>query len=173
MVLAQGIEKFFARCRFAGIDGVLIADLPAENIHEVLPAASESNVRLISLVSPVTSCERIELITKNASGFLYLVSRLGVTGTGRRDSESDALLSQVIAQIKARTAVPICAGFGVSTREQARNMLSLGADGVITGSRVIEIIRAAQPEEAATALYDFCCDMVQECSDFGVPSCRG
>ena len=173
IVLAQGVEKFFSRCRFSGVDGVLIADLPVESIREVSDAAEKSNVRLILLVSPVTSPSRIEAICKNAGGFIYPISRLGVTGTGERDGTKDEPLSKLIAALKAQTKVPVCAGFGISNPKQAREMLALGVDGVITGSRVIELIRSAPPAEATGLLAEFCRSMVKECTEFGAPCVHG
>jgi tryptophan synthase alpha chain len=167
MVLAQGVDKFFQRCRYVGVDGVLIADLPIEAAEEVLPAAIEHNVRLIYLISPNTTPERLELICKNAGGFLYLVSRLGVTGTQARDEQKDEALSRVIAETRSRTDVPICAGFGISTPHHAQKMLSLGLDGVITGSRILELVRSAEPNKAEQAVADFCKSMLKVCSESG------
>jgi tryptophan synthase alpha chain len=167
MVLAQGVDKFFKRCRHSGVDGVLIADLPIESAEEVLPAALEHDVRLIYIVSPVTTPDRLELICKNAGGFLYLVSRLGVTGTGERDTQKDQDLSSLIQEIRTRTSVPVCAGFGISTPEHAQRMFDMGADGVITGSRVIDLVRKTTPDKAEQAVAEFCKSMLKVCSGAG------
>jgi tryptophan synthase alpha chain len=166
LVLAYGVEQFFQQCRNVGVDGVLIADLPVENAGEVLPYARQNDIALIYLISPVTTESRLELICQNAGGFLYLVSRLGVTGTKERDEQTDTRLSALIAQVKERSKVPVCAGFGVSKPEHAETMLSLGADGVITGSRVIEIIRSQTGAAAQKQLGSFCREMLDVCTKF-------
>ncbi|HEY9719844.1 MAG TPA: tryptophan synthase subunit alpha [Trichormus sp.] len=166
LVLAYGVEQFFQQCRNVGVDGVLIADLPVENAPEVLPFAKQNEIALIYLISPVTTEERLELICQNAGGFLYLVSRLGVTGTKERDEQIDSHLSALIAGVKQRSKVPVCAGFGVSKPEHAETMLSLGADGVITGSRVIEIIRSQTGAAAQKQLDSFCREMLDVCTKF-------
>jgi tryptophan synthase alpha chain len=165
MVLAHGVGTFFKRCADVGVDGVLIADLPVESADEVLPAAQENGIELIYLISPVTTPARIEKICRSAGGFLYLVSRLGVTGTSERDSGADARLAEVIETVRKKTSIPICAGFGISTPQHAESMLSLNVDGVITGSRVIEIVASSKNAEAD--LFDFCRQMVDVCTKFG------
>jgi len=170
-VLAYGVEEFFQQCRTTGVDGVLVADLPVENAAEVLPHARQNEIALIYLISPVTTEKRLELICKNAGGFLYLVSRLGVTGTNDRDSQSDAQLSALITSVKQRSKVPVCAGFGISKPEHAQTMLSLGADGVITGSRVIEIIRTSAGDTAQKQLGIYCREMLDVCTKFSA-ACR-
>jgi len=166
VVLAYGVEKFFQQCKNVGVDGVLIADLPVENAAEVLPQARQNEIALIYLISPVTTESRLEQICQNAGGFLYLVSRLGVTGTGDRNDQTDSRLSALIAKVKERSKVPVCAGFGVSKPEHAETMLSLGADGVITGSRVIEIIRSQTGAAAQKQLGAFCREMLDVCTKF-------
>jgi tryptophan synthase alpha chain len=167
MVLAHGVDAFFQRCAEVDIDGVLIADLPVENADEVFPAAKKHGIELIYIISPVTTPERIEKICRNAGGFLYLVSRLGVTGTSERNKTNDAKLSEVIEIVKKQTSIPICAGFGISTPQHAEAMLSLDVDGVITGSRVIEIVGSSQEQKAETELHAFCRQMVDVCTKFG------
>lgn len=167
MVLAKGIDEFFRVCRFSGVDAVLIADLPIENSGEVAASAAEHGVHLVFLVSPVTTAQRLQLICSKAGGFIYLVSRLGVTGTGDRDEDKDRPLANIISQVKQLTSIPICAGFGVSTPEHAKKLLSLGADGVITGSRVLEIIRSAGAENAERELLAYCTEMVEACTAAG------
>ncbi|HEY9776456.1 MAG TPA: tryptophan synthase subunit alpha [Planktothrix sp.] len=167
LVLAQGVAEFFARCSQVGVDAVLIADLPIESAQEVLPQAQAAGVSLIYLVSPVTTPARLASICRNAGAFLYLVSRLGVTGTNERNDEKDARLQEIIAETRKHSSLPICAGFGISAPEHARTMFKLGADGVITGSRVVEIVRAAQsPEGARQQLSAFCHEMLEACRNF-------
>lgn len=152
MVLARGADEFFRQMAEAGVDGVLIADLPPELAEEVLPAARRVGVDLIFIVSPLTSPERLRRIAGMAGGFLYVVSRLGITGTEERYDEQ---LQELLATIKETTRLPACVGFGVSTPEQATRMIRLGADGVITGSRVIQLVRdnPSQPPSAFLTSY--------------------
>lgn len=142
-ILANGVDLFFAHAKKSGVDGVLVADLPVENVDEVLPAAKAYGINLIFLVSPVTTPRRLDLILKQANGFLYLVSRLGVTGTGERSYKKDMSLTELVAAIKAKTRVPVCAGFGISSRVDASQMFEIGVDGIISGSRVIQLATAA------------------------------
>ena len=139
-VLALGVESFFKQAKNAGIDGVLIADLPVEMADEVLPIAKANDVDLIFIVSPVTTDERLSKIATIAGGFIYLVSRLGVTGTDK-SANNLSNLSGLISRLKSQTSLPICAGFGVSNKETATALLEVGVDGVIVGSRIIEIVR--------------------------------
>lgn len=138
-VLAVGVESFFSQARDAGIDGVLIADLPVESAEEVLPIAKANDVDLIFIVSPVTTDERLARIATNAGGFIYLVSRLGVTGTDK-SANNLSNLKTLISRLQSQTSLPICAGFGVSSKQTASALLDVGVDGVIVGSRVIEVV---------------------------------
>jgi tryptophan synthase alpha chain len=118
---------------------VLIADLPPEAAEtEVLDVARAHGVALIFIVSPLTSTARLQKICAMAGGFVYVVSRLGITGVEERYDES---LQRLLAEIKANTTLPACVGFGISTPEQARQMITLGADGVITGSAIIQQVQ--------------------------------
>jgi tryptophan synthase alpha chain len=161
MVLVQGIPDFFRLASQSGVDGVLIADLPADNAEEVSEAATNYGVSLIFIVSPLTTDERLTLILQNAGGFIYGVSRLGITGTQERYDEH---LQSMIQRVRAQTNLPLCLGFGISTPEQARKMLDLGADGVITGSRVIEIVDALRPNPPTDGLRSYFRTMVEEVS---------
>jgi len=134
-VFVYGVEKFFAECKECGIYGIIIPDLPYEERGEVLDTAKKYGVHLITLISP-TSAERIEMLVKDATGFIYLVSSLGVTGI--RD-EFSANLSNIIEQIREITDTPVMVGFGISTPEQA-NIVREIADGVIVGSAIVKII---------------------------------
>ncbi|MBU6455150.1 MAG: tryptophan synthase subunit alpha [Cyanobacteria bacterium REEB67] len=147
LILAHGPEKFFQDARAAGIDGVLVADLPVDSASEIAPFAQANDIAQIFLVSPVTADQRLDLITSKASGFIYLLSRLGVTGTAARSASSDQTLAALVKRIKSRTTVPVIAGFGVSSPSDAAVMFAAGCDGVISGSKIIEL--AASPDGAA------------------------
>ncbi|HEY9868357.1 MAG TPA: tryptophan synthase subunit alpha [Candidatus Obscuribacterales bacterium] len=157
MVLALGVDAFFSKAREVGVDGVLVADVPPECADEIIPAASAHGISPIFIVSPLTSEERLDAILRHASGFLYAVSRLGITGT---DERYDEQLQAMIARVRAKTNLPLCVGFGISTPEQARSMLALGADGVITGSRIIEIVETAGSKSLLPALQPYLQSMV-------------
>jgi tryptophan synthase alpha chain len=152
LVLAHGIETFFAEAASAGIDGVLVADLPVDSADEIAPYAESNNIDQIFLVSPVTAPKRLDLITSKAGGFIYLLSRLGVTGTGQRSDEKDRGLSKIVGEIKSRTDVPVMAGFGISSAANATAMYDVGCDGVISGSKVIEL---AAKSDSDTQLREF------------------
>lgn len=134
-VFSYGAERFFRDCAEIGIGGVIIPDLPIEEQDEVHPFAEEYGVSLIQMIAP-TSKERIRRIAERASGFLYIVSSMGVTGM--RDGFS-MNVEDMIAAVREVTDVPCAVGFGIHTPEQARQMAA-GADGIITGSAVVDLI---------------------------------
>lgn len=132
VVFSYGAEKFISRCAETGIDGLILPDIPYEEKDEFLPICRKYGVALISLIAP-TSANRIGMIAKEAEGFIYLVSSLGVTGV-RNEINTD--LSSIVAIIRENTDVPCAIGFGISTPEQARKMADL-SDGVIVGSAIV------------------------------------
>jgi tryptophan synthase alpha chain len=134
-VFHYGYEKFFKQCKISGISGIIIPDLPYEEKDEIAKIAKENNVDVISLIAP-TSKQRIQMIAKDAEGFIYLVSSMGVTGV-RTEIKTD--LNEIISEIRKVTDVPVSVGFGISTSKQARE-ISKVADGVIVGSAIIKII---------------------------------
>ncbi len=156
-VAARGPARFFSEVKAAGADGVLIADLPPETAAEAAEAARTVGVAPIFMASPLTDAERLRRIGELAEGFLYVVSRLGTTGSA---TSFDDQLRATLARARAATKLPLCVGFGVSTPEAARQMIALGADGVVTGSRIVEIIRAAGDDFPA-AVRAFCAAMRQ------------
>lgn len=135
VVFSYGAERFISTCRDIGIDGLILPDLPFEEKEEFLPLCREYGVDLISLVAP-TSENRIAMIAKEAEGFLYIVSSLGVTGT-RSEIKTD--LGAIVDLVRANTDTPCAIGFGISTPEQAKKMSAL-ADGVIVGSAIVKLL---------------------------------
>ncbi|MBQ3444273.1 MAG: tryptophan synthase subunit alpha [Selenomonadaceae bacterium] len=135
VVFGYGAEKFISTCAAIGIDGLILPDLPFEEKDEFLPICKRHGVDLISMIAP-TSENRIAMIAKEAEGFLYIVSSLGVTGT-RSKIVTD--LAPIIKVVRENTNVPCAIGFGISTPEQAREMSRL-ADGVIIGSAIIKLL---------------------------------
>lgn len=135
VVFSYGAEKFISTCRDIGINGLILPDLPYEEKDEFLPICKKYGVALISLIAP-TSENRIAMIAKEAEGFIYLVSSLGVTGM-RTEINTD--LKSIVDVIRQNTAVPCAIGFGISTPEQAKKMADI-SDGAIVGSAIIRII---------------------------------
>ena len=135
-VLRFGPEQFCLKCAEVGIDGLIIPDLPPEEGKELEKSTERHGLDLVYLLSPASTQERIELVTSRSSGFIYLVSLTGVTGA--RDKLPEGLES-FVASVRRRTEKPLCVGFGVSTPEQARRVAEV-ADGVIVGSRIIQLL---------------------------------
>ncbi len=145
-ILAYNLQRFAVDAAQAGADGVIVPDLPPEEAVELERACRENGLALAYLVPPTASPERIRLIASRSSGFLYLVSLIGVTGA-RRTLSPD--LAGFIQRVRQETKLPLAVGFGISNPEQARAVGSL-ADGVIVGSALIDVIgRAADPARAA------------------------
>lgn len=135
VVFSYGADKFISTCKEIGINGLILPDLPYEEKEEFLPQCKKYGVDLIPLIAP-TSENRIAMIAKEADGFIYLVSSLGVTGTR---SEISTDLKSIVDVIRQNTSVPCAIGFGISTPEQAKKMADI-ADGAIVGSAIIKII---------------------------------
>lgn len=136
-VLHYGLEKFSVHAKESGADGLLIVDLPPEEDEELRKACNDNQLALIKLITPTSDEKRIKTIVKNASGFLYLVSILGITGT----KSADPLENKVyIEKIRKISDLPIVIGFGIKNPEQASKMSKIGADGVVIGSSLVSII---------------------------------
>ena len=135
VVFSYGAEEFIATCSEIGIDGIILPDLPFEEKGEFQPICKKYGVDLISLIAP-TSHQRIAMIAKEAEGFLYIVSSLGVTGT-RSEITTDLLAIMKI--VRENTDIPCAIGFGISTPEQAQKMAAI-SDGAIVGSAIIKLI---------------------------------
>lgn len=135
VIFSYGTEKFLSTCRDIEIDGLILPDLPFEEKEEFLPVCREYGVDLISLIAP-TSENRIAMIAKEADGFLYIVSSLGVTGT-RSEIKTD--LKSIVEVVRQNTDIPCAIGFGISTPEQAKKMADI-SDGAIVGSAIIKLL---------------------------------
>ena len=135
IVFSYGAERFFAKCKEEGIDGLILPDLPFEEKEEFHPVCKKYGIDLISLVAP-TSDKRIAMIAKEAEGFLYIVSSLGVTGTR---SEITTDIKSIVKIVRENTDIPCAVGFGIKTPRQAGEM-SGASDGAIVGSAIIKII---------------------------------
>lgn len=135
VVFSYGAERFISTCKDIGIDGLILPDLPYEEKEEFLPLCHKYGVDLVSLIAP-TSENRIAMIAKEAEGFLYIVSSLGVTGT-RSEIKTD--LASIVKVVRQNTSIPCAIGFGISTPEQAKKMADI-SDGAIVGSAIIKLI---------------------------------
>ena len=144
VVFSYGAERFIGTCRQIGIDGLILPDLPYEEKDEFLPVCRKYDVDLISLIAP-TSADRAAMIAKDADGFIYIVSSLGVTGE-RAQITTD--ISKLVSVIRENTSIPCAVGFGISTPEQAKSM-SQYADGVIVGSAIVRKIAQYGKDSAA------------------------
>ena len=135
VLFSYGAEKFISACRDIEIDGLVLPDLPFEEKQEFLSLCHKYGVDLVSLIAP-TSENRIAMIAKEAEGFLYIVSSLGVTGT-RNEIKTD--LASIMKVVRENTDVPCAIGFGISTPEQAKKMADI-SDGAIVGSAIIKLL---------------------------------
>ncbi|MBO4470188.1 MAG: tryptophan synthase subunit alpha [Clostridia bacterium] len=149
VIFSYGAEKFISTCAEIGIDGLILPDLPFEEKEEFLPLCRQYGVDLISLIAP-TSENRVAMIAREAEGFIYLVSSLGVTGTR---SEITTDLAPIIQTIRENAKVPVAIGFGISTPEQAKKMAAI-SDGAIVGS-AIEKILAQHGKESAEYVGEY------------------
>jgi len=135
-VFKYGYDNFFKQCSLIGIDGIIIPDLPFEEKNEISDCVKKYDIKIISLIAP-TSEDRIKQIAKEAEGFLYIVSSMGVTGI-RNEIKTD--LKSILDSVRNVTKVPAAIGFGIHSPEQAKQMAEI-ADGVIVGSAIIKIIK--------------------------------
>lgn len=158
VVFSYGAERFISTCKEIGMDGLILPDLPFEEKEEFEPLCNQYGVDLISLIAP-TSENRIAMIAKEAKGFIYLVSSLGVTGTR---SEITTDLASIVRVIRENTDVPCAIGFGISRPEQAKKMSQI-ADGVIVGSAIIKIIEQ-YGQEAPHPVGDYVKEMKEAIS---------
>lgn len=154
VVFHYGIEEFCARAAEAGMDGLILPDVPFEEKEEFAGACRSHGMDLISMIAP-TSEERIDMIASQAEGFVYCVSSLGVTGT-RSSITTD--LDSIVARIRKATDTPVAIGFGISNPEQAAAMAAK-SDGAIVGSAIVKIV-AAEGEAAAPAVGELARKMV-------------
>ena len=152
-IFAYGAEKFFKNCNDAGIDAVIVPDMPFEEKKELSPYASAHGIPLISLIAP-TSNARISEIAETAEGFVYVVSSLGVTGV-RSEIVTD--IGEMIRVVKSARDIPCAVGFGISTPEQAQK-IAQDADGVIVGSAIVKLVEQ-YGEEAVGPVSDYVREM--------------
>jgi tryptophan synthase alpha chain len=168
-IYVYGVEKFLADANSAGIDGLIVVDLPPEEDAELCLPALKAGLNFIRLATPTTDDKRLPAVLANTSGFVYYVSITGITGAATPDPGK---VSSAVARIKRHTTLPVCVGFGVRTGEQAR-AIAEGADGVVVGSALVEAVRKtlsadAKPTSATVAAVS---DLVRALAE-GVRSAR-
>ncbi len=137
LVYQYGTEKFFRDFHQAGVNSVLVADLSIDDADEIIPSAGSAGLDTVFIVTPNTAPERMKVIASKTTGFIYAVSLLGVTGSREKLS---AEASGLVSKLKGLTNVPVCVGFGISKPEHAAAVAGAGADGVIIGSKIVELI---------------------------------
>ncbi len=146
LVFSNGVEAYVRAAKAAGVDGMLTLDLPPEEAGEVFAACKQHDLKTVFIVAPTTPASRLPVIGAAASGFIYYVSREGVTGV--RDQVATNI-PEAVAAIRKHTALPVVVGFGISTRDQVREVAK-HADGVVVGSALVNVIKAGLAERPAT-----------------------
>jgi tryptophan synthase alpha chain len=158
IVYRYGIDRFYRDAQGAGVDGILIADMPVEESDEVTEVAGRYGIDPIFLVTQTTSDERIRKIASRARGYLYLVSVLGVTGV--RDTIEDGAID-LLGRVRKHTDLPLALGFGISTPAHAKTCAGAGADGIIVGSAIVAIVEKnlGQPDQMERELKAYVAGM--------------
>ena len=142
-IYSYGVEKFLADARGAGVDGLIIVDLPPEEDEELCVPALEAGINFIRLTTPTTDDERLPTVLENTSGFVYYVSITGITGTR---SAAGGDVRQAVARLKRHTDLPVAVGFGIKSPDQAASVAST-ADAAVVGSALVEQVRLNLDEE--------------------------
>jgi tryptophan synthase alpha chain len=137
-IYIYGVDKFLVDAKSAGVDGLIIVDLPPEEDDELCLPAMKAGLNFIRLATPTTDDKRLPAVLANTSGFVYYVSITGITGAATPDAGK---VSSAVARIKRHTRLPVAVGFGVKTAEQAQ-AIARGADGVVVGSALVDALRA-------------------------------
>ena len=137
-VFRYGVEKFCSACRSAGIDGLIIPDLPPEEGSKLEESAKECGLDLVYLLAPTSTAGRIKVVAEKSRGFIYLVSVTGVTGAR---TELPADLADFVARVRKEAKQPLCVGFGISTPAQAQQVAAV-ADGIIVGSKIVKLMES-------------------------------
>jgi tryptophan synthase alpha chain len=147
ILYSPGLDRFLAEAQKAGVDALIVPDLPLDETAEYSKLAREHSLDTILLAAPTTSPARMRSLVKHSTGFLYLVSLLGVTGV-RSQLGDDTLKLVKEAKRKTRGKIPLGVGFGISKPEQVRAILDAGADGVIVGSSIVNMVSSGKPKAA-------------------------
>ncbi|NER53147.1 MAG: tryptophan synthase subunit alpha, partial [Symploca sp. SIO1A3] len=152
-ILNRGIKLFLEQIASAGVQGLVVPDLPLEEAESLLKPAAEIGIEVVLLVAPTTPKERIQVIAQQSQGFIYLVSVTGVTGVR---SQLESRVQDLLKQMRTVTDKPIGVGFGISQPEQAQQVKNWGADAVIVGSAIVKRLADGTPTEGLSAIGEFC-----------------
>ena len=168
-IYIYGVDTFLTDAKAAGVDGLIVVDLPPEEDEELCIPALKVGLNFIRLATPTTDDKRLPTVLTNTSGFVYYVSITGITGAAAPDANR---VSTAVARIKRHTALPVAVGFGVRTAEQAR-AIAEGVDGVVVGSALVEALRVSLDKDgkAATGTVKAVTDLVSQLAG-GVRSAR-
>jgi tryptophan synthase alpha chain len=148
-----GVPRFVADAKAAGVDGLIVVDLPPEHNADLCDPAQAAGIDFIRLTTPTTDDERLPTVLNNSSGFVYYVSVAGVTGSGAATTEH---VQEAVARLRRHTDLPLCIGFGIRTPEHAASIARL-ADGVVVGSALIDqIANAADKAQAVEGVLTLC-----------------
>jgi tryptophan synthase alpha chain len=158
LILQRGIEKFYSDAKSAGVDAVLAADCPVEESEPLLSAAKKSGIDQVFIVAPTTTQSRLKKILETASGYIYLVGLLGVTGA-RTSLQNHTI--ELIKKVKPHSKLPVCVGFGISRPEHVKGIVLAGANGAIVGSAIINLIKknAGNSNAILKSVSSFCLEM--------------
>lgn len=161
-ILHRGIESFLKQIAEAGVQGLVVPDLPLEEAQTLLKPAAEIGIEVVLLVAPTSPKKRIEAIAQQSQGFIYLVSVTGVTGMR---TQIESRVQDLLQQMRAVTDKPIGVGFGISRPEHARQIKIWGADAVIVGSAFVKRLADGTPAEGLSAIGEFCKNLKSAISD--------
>ena len=162
-ILSFGTERFAAKAAQAGVDGILVVDLPPEEAAELRQYTDPQGIDFISLIAPTTSTERVKTIARHATGFLYYISITGVTGTAKPQVEE---VKKDVARIRKVTALPLAIGFGISTPQQAAEIVPY-ADGIVIGSAIVKMIEEnSQRDDLVSVVSQYAKEMKKAVSVF-------
>src|SRR5690242_16957778 len=161
-IYIYGVDKFLKDAKEAGVDGLIVVDLPPEEDEELCIPALKAGLAFIRLATPTTDDKRLPAVLKNTSGFVYYVSITGITGAATPDP---ARVSSAVARIKRHTALPVAVGFGVKTGEHAR-AIAAGADGVVVGSVLVDAVKDSLSDgKASPRTVTAVADLVRQLAD--------
>jgi tryptophan synthase alpha chain len=157
-IYIYGVDKFLADAKSAGVDGLIIVDLPPEEDTELCLPAMKAGLNFIRLATPTTDDRRLPAVLANTSGFVYYVSITGITGSASAES---SVVGEAVARIKRHTKLPVCVGFGIRTPEAARG-IAQNADGAVVGTALVDALRASLDKEgrATAETVDAVADLV-------------
>ena len=157
-IFAYGVERFIADAKEAGVDGLIIVDLPPEHNDELCEPAQAAGLDFIRLTTPTTDDQRLPTVLNGSSGFVYYVSVAGVTGAGAATMDH---VEQAVARLRRHTDLPLCIGFGIRTPEHAADV-ARRAEGVVVGSALVDqIAKAASPQQAIDGVLNLCAQLAE------------